>query len=188
MSDAALAPFWAKAEQLGALIVIHPNGFSDAARFYFNNVIGNPLETALALHYLIFGGVLERYPNLKILVAHGGEYLGSYCGRMDHTGGRDETAIAVCPTRRRIISRRSSWIGSFYASAQRIDQGVRRRSSSHGHRCMGEFDPIGHVGSVEQLSDATVAAIAGGNARRAGDLRIIPTWIGGFARRSRRLG
>jgi aminocarboxymuconate-semialdehyde decarboxylase len=84
LSDAALAPFWAKAEQLGALIVIHPNGFSDAARFYFNNVIGNPLETALALHYLIFGGVLERYPNLKILAAHGGEYLGSYCGRMDH--------------------------------------------------------------------------------------------------------
>jgi aminocarboxymuconate-semialdehyde decarboxylase len=63
LSDAALAPFWAKAEQLGALIVIHPNGFSDAARFYFNNVIGNPLDTALALHYLIFGGVLERYPN-----------------------------------------------------------------------------------------------------------------------------
>ena len=59
-------PFWAKAEELGALVVIHPNGFTEAkrlSRFYFNNVVGNPLETALALHYRIFDGVLERHPN-----------------------------------------------------------------------------------------------------------------------------
>src|SRR5580704_7034669 len=50
-------------------------GFTDAARltrFYFNNVIGNPLETTIALHYLIFDGVLERHPKLKILAVHGG--------------------------------------------------------------------------------------------------------------------
>jgi predicted TIM-barrel fold metal-dependent hydrolase len=71
LSDPAFAPFWAKAEELGALIVIHPNGFTAGqrlTRFYFNNVIGNPLETALALHYLIFDGVLERHPNLRIRV------------------------------------------------------------------------------------------------------------------------
>ena len=45
------------------------------SRFYFNNVIGNPFETTLALHYLIFDGVLERHPNLKILAVHGGGYL-----------------------------------------------------------------------------------------------------------------
>lgn len=53
LSDPAFAPFWAKAEELGALVVIHPNGFTEAkrlSRFYFNNVVGNPLETALALH------------------------------------------------------------------------------------------------------------------------------------------
>ena len=56
-------------------------------RFYFNNVIGNPLETTIALHYLIFDGVLERHPNLKILAVHGGGYLGGYSGRIDHAWG-----------------------------------------------------------------------------------------------------
>ena len=48
--------------------MIHPNGFTEGERltpFLFNNVIGNPLETALALHYLIFDGVLERHPGLE---------------------------------------------------------------------------------------------------------------------------
>ena len=77
LSDPAFAPFWKKAEELGALVMIHPNGFTHAdrlKRFYFNNVIGNPLETTIALHYLIFDGVLERHPNLKILAVHGGGY------------------------------------------------------------------------------------------------------------------
>ena len=83
LSDPAFAPFWKKAEELGVLVVIHPNGFTQAerlSRFYFNNVIGNPLETTIALHYLIFDGVLERHPNLKILAVHGGGYLASYVG------------------------------------------------------------------------------------------------------------
>ena len=65
LSDPEFAPFWAKAEELGALVVIHPNGFTGGERFsrlYFNNVIGNPLDTTVALHYLIFDGVLERHP------------------------------------------------------------------------------------------------------------------------------
>ena len=77
LSDPAFAPFWKKAEELGALVLIHPNGFTHAdrlKRFYFNNVIGNPLDTTIALHYLIFDGVLERHPNLKILAVHGGGY------------------------------------------------------------------------------------------------------------------
>ena len=90
LSDPAFAPFWKKAEELGALVLIHPNGFTQAerfTRFYFNNVIGNPLETTIALHYLIFDGVLERHPNLKILAVHGGGYLGAYSGRIDHAWG-----------------------------------------------------------------------------------------------------
>ena len=91
LSDPAFAPFWAKAEELGALVVIHPNGFTEAkrlSRFYFNNVVGNPLETALALHYLIFDGVLERHPNLKILAVHGGGFLGGYSGQNRSRVGR----------------------------------------------------------------------------------------------------
>src|SRR5205823_3916069 len=90
LSEPEYAPFWQKAEALGALVVIHPNGFTDARRlqrFYFNNVIGNPLETTIALHYLIFDGVLERHPDLKILAVHGGGYLPAYSGRIDHAWG-----------------------------------------------------------------------------------------------------
>ena len=87
LSDPAFAPFWKKAEELGALIVIHPNGFTEAQRlerFYFNNVIGNPLETTVAASHLIFDGVLERHPKLKVVLPHAGGYLAHYWARMDH--------------------------------------------------------------------------------------------------------
>ena len=72
---------------LGILLFIHPLGFTHAHRmseYYFNNLIGNPLESTLAIGHLIFGGVLDRYPALRICVAHGGGYIPGYWGRMDH--------------------------------------------------------------------------------------------------------
>ncbi len=68
LSDPAFAPFWKKAEELDALVIIHPNGFTEGqrlSRFYFNNIIGNPFETTLALHYLIFDGVLGASPETE---------------------------------------------------------------------------------------------------------------------------
>ena len=91
LSDPSFEPFWAKAEALGAVVFIHPSGFTEPrrfGRFYFSNVIGNPLDTTMALHHLIFDGVLERYPDLKIIAAHGGGYLPAYSGRIDHCRGR----------------------------------------------------------------------------------------------------
>ena len=105
-SDPAFAPFWKKAEELGALVLLHPNGFTQGerfARFYFNNIIGNPLETTIALHYLIFDGVLERHPNLKIISVHGGGYLGAYSGRIDHAWGARSDAHGDCRSRRPAI-------------------------------------------------------------------------------------
>src|SRR4029077_20391325 len=100
LSEPSYAPFWQKAEELGALVIIHPNGFTEAkrlTRFYFNNVIGNPLETTIALHYLIFDGVLERHPDLKILAVHGGGYLPAYAGRIDHAWGARSDAHGDLP-------------------------------------------------------------------------------------------
>src|ERR1051326_9461627 len=100
ISDPAYAPFWAKAEELGALVLIHPNGFPEGkrlTRYYFNNVVGNPFETALALHNLIFDGVLERHPKLKILAVHGGGYLPAYAGRIDHAWGARSDANGDLP-------------------------------------------------------------------------------------------
>jgi aminocarboxymuconate-semialdehyde decarboxylase len=80
-------PFFAAAEELGVLLFLHPLGFTHGQRLsehYFNNLIGNPLEAAIAVGHLIFGGVLEQLPRLKLCIAHGGGYLPTYFGRMDH--------------------------------------------------------------------------------------------------------
>src|SRR5256886_15426292 len=75
LSDTKFRSFFAKAEQLGAFILMHPNGFTHGERlthFYFNNVLGNPLDTTLALHNLIFSGTLARFPDLKLMAVHVG--------------------------------------------------------------------------------------------------------------------
>ena len=88
LSDEKFHPFWAKAEQLGALVFIHPQGNADLEKRLrgnggLGNVIGNPLETTIALSHLIFEGTLDRFPGLKICAAHGGGYLPSYAARSD---------------------------------------------------------------------------------------------------------
>lgn len=87
LADPSFAPFWAEASELGCIVFLHPLGTSAFARmnqFYLTNVIGQPLETTIALSHLIFGGILDRYPGLKIVAAHGGGYLPSYFGRSEH--------------------------------------------------------------------------------------------------------
>ena len=90
LADPKYHPFWAKAEQLGVLVFIHPQGTAEmnaTTRFKGNglldNVIGNPLETTIALSHLIFEGTLDKFPGLKICAAHAGGFLPSYAGRSD---------------------------------------------------------------------------------------------------------
>ncbi len=88
LSDPRFHPFWAKAEELGILVFIHPQGTAELERTgrlagngLLTNTIGNPLETTIALSHLIFEGTLDRFPGLKICAAHGGGYLPSYAAR-----------------------------------------------------------------------------------------------------------
>jgi aminocarboxymuconate-semialdehyde decarboxylase len=90
LSDPKFHPFWAEAEELNVLIFIHPQGTAElnaSGRLKGNgvleNVIGNPLETTIALSHLIFEGTLDAYPGLKICAAHAGGYLPSYAARSD---------------------------------------------------------------------------------------------------------
>jgi aminocarboxymuconate-semialdehyde decarboxylase len=90
ISDPKFNPFWAKAEQLGVVVFIHPQGTAELnattrlkGNGLLDNIIGNPLETTIALSHLIFEGTLDRYPGLKICAAHGGGFLPSYAGRSD---------------------------------------------------------------------------------------------------------
>ncbi|WP_404429512.1 amidohydrolase [Microbacterium lacus] len=86
LSDERLEPFWARAAELGAVIFLHPFGCSldeRLDRFYLSNTVGQPTENAVALSHLIFAGVLDRHPDLKIVAAHGGGYLPFAIGRSD---------------------------------------------------------------------------------------------------------
>ena len=88
-SDPMFHPFWAKAEELGTLIFIHPQSTPDLAprlkgNGWLANTIGNPLDTTIALSHLIFEGTLDRFPGLKICSAHGGGFLPSYAPRSDN--------------------------------------------------------------------------------------------------------
>src|SRR5262244_1896319 len=174
LSEPDYAPFWQKAEALGALVVIHPNGFTDARRlkrFYFNNVIGNPLETTIALHYLIFDGVLERYPKLKILAVHGGGYLPAYSGRIDHAWGARSDAHGTLPQPptsylRRIYFDTVVFTPHQLAHLVQVFGADRILMGTDYPYDMAEYDPVGHVAAVEGFDQSTIAAITGGNARR----------------------
>lgn len=86
LSDPRLEPFWARAAELGCVIFLHPFGCSldeRLDRFYLSNTVGQPTENAVALSHLIFAGVLDRHPGLKIVAAHGGGYLPFAIGRSD---------------------------------------------------------------------------------------------------------
>jgi aminocarboxymuconate-semialdehyde decarboxylase len=95
-TDPRYDPFWAKAEELGVPIFVHPDNATHLIQPRsldgiggLLNVIGNPLETAVFLTRMILEGTLDRFPNLKIVAAHGGGYLPSYLGRTDVACDRD---------------------------------------------------------------------------------------------------
>src|SRR5262250_2402053 len=87
LDDPALEPLWAEAAGLGACMIVHPMNVAGADRlrsYYLNNLIGNPLDTTIAAACLVFSGVLERHPSLKICLAHGGGFVPYQAGRFVH--------------------------------------------------------------------------------------------------------
>jgi aminocarboxymuconate-semialdehyde decarboxylase len=174
LSDPAFAPFWKKAEELGALVMIHPNGFTEASRltrFYFNNVVGNPLETTIALHYLIFDGVFERHPRLKVLAVHGGGYLGAYPGRIDHAwGARSDSHGALSQPPTTYLKR--IYVDTVVFTPHQLAALVATFGADHVllgtdyPYDMAEYDPLGHIAAVRDFDAATVTALAGGNAKK----------------------
>src|SRR5438045_1491946 len=100
-------PFWAKAAELGVPVFMHPNGSSNiiregalAGRADLGNIIGNPLETTYFLSRLIFDGVFDRFPALRVIGAHAGGYLPSYLGRSEYACKRpNANCVSTRPTR-----------------------------------------------------------------------------------------
>jgi aminocarboxymuconate-semialdehyde decarboxylase len=87
LDDPSFEPLWATAAELGAFMFVHPNNIAGADRlksYYLANLIGNPLDTTIAAASLYFGGVMDRHPKLKVMLAHGGGFTPYQAARWEH--------------------------------------------------------------------------------------------------------
>ena len=172
--------FWAKVQELDAMVFLHPSGFTAGERFadhYFNNVIGNPLDTTVALGHLVFDGVLERFPKLKIVAAHGGGYVGHYPGRLDHVWSAREDARTVLKRKpRRSLAK--LYFDTLVFDREQLRHLVNLWGADHilaGTDYpfdMGWYDPRGFVDGCKFLKDADKAKIKGLNAARLLKIRL----------------
>ncbi|MFF3205472.1 amidohydrolase family protein [Streptomyces sp. NPDC002962] len=171
LSDPAYEPFWARAEETGAILFLHPFGCTldeRLDRWYLSNTVGQPTENAVALSHLIFSGVLDRHPGLKVIAAHGGGYLPTHIGRSDHAWSTRADAGAGC------AHLPSSYLGRLYFDSLVHDPHVLRELvravgadrvllGSDFPFDMGTEDPVGALRAA-RLPDADFHAVRGGNA------------------------
>lgn len=169
LSDPALDPVWARLVQLDAVLTIHPLGFSHGQRFgdfFMVNTIGQPLEEIIAANHLIFGGVLDRHPDLRVLIVHGGGYFSACIGRMDH-------AWKARPELRRLIGQPpSAYLRRLWYDTCVFDAGALTRlvdlagpdrvmMGSDWPFDMGDADPVGLVRQAVADEDARGQILSG---------------------------
>ena len=171
LSDPAYEPLWTRAEQTGAILFLHPFGCTLDERldqWYLSNTVGQPTENAVALSHLIFSGVLDRHPHLKLIAAHGGGYLPTHIGRSDHAWSARSDAGAGC------AHLPSSYLRRLYYDSLVHDPHVLRELirvagadrvllGSDFPFDMGSEDPVGALRAA-RLSDPDFHAVRGGNA------------------------
>ncbi|MFI5593743.1 amidohydrolase family protein [Amycolatopsis sp. NPDC051758] len=171
LSDPAYEPFWKHAEETGVILFLHPFGCTldeRLDRWYLSNTVGQPTENAVALSHLIFSGVLDDHPGLRIIAAHGGGYLPTHIGRSDH-------AWRARPDARRCAHPPSSYLERLYFDSLVHDPHVLRELirvagpdrvllGSDFPFDMGTDDPLGALRAVKDLPDSHFHAVRGSNA------------------------
>ena len=176
LSDPAYEPFWSRAEETGALLFLHPFGCTLDERldqWYLSNTVGQPTENAVALSHLIFSGVLDRHPGLKLIAAHGGGYLPTHIARSDH-------AWRVRPDARDCEREPSSYLKQLYYDSLVHGPHVLRELirtvgadrvllGSDFPFDMGTDDPLGALRAAD-LPDHDLHSVRGGNAAALLDL------------------
>jgi aminocarboxymuconate-semialdehyde decarboxylase len=177
LSDPRFDPFWAQAARLGALVFMHPGGAENIIRNgAFNgrgdlgNIIGNPLETTYFLSRLIFDGVFDRFPALRVCGAHAGGYLPSYFGRTEVAC--DVRPAAKCAN----VKRPGDYLRSQILADTMVfsDEGLRHlvAEMGAGQLVYGTDVPFNWPATIDlvlnasYLSDTDKAAILGGNLLR----------------------
>jgi aminocarboxymuconate-semialdehyde decarboxylase len=177
-SDPKFHPVWAKAEELGVLLFIHPQSTPELAKRFkgngwLSNTIGNPLDTTLALSHLIFEGTLDRFPGLKICAAHGGGYLPSYAPRSDNSC---RVAPDQCTPDVKLKKKPTEYLRSLYFDSLIFTpEALRHLAAEVGSSqiVLGTDHPIpwqdkgvDHILNTPSLSNAEKAAILGGTAAK----------------------
>ena len=172
ISSARLEPFWAEVEKLGLVVVIHTQGHTHPQRLdshNFVNILGHAFEATLATAHLIFNGVIERHPNLKIVVVHGGGYLPAYAGRMDHGWRAREDVSENVP------DLPGDYLRKFYFDTMVFEPDqlkflVDKYGADHMllgtdyPYDMGDDDPLALLGSTPGLDQSKIDLITGGTA------------------------
>jgi aminocarboxymuconate-semialdehyde decarboxylase len=175
LSDPKFHSFWAKAEELQAFVLIHPQGFREGARRFrgnggLGNVIGSPVATSVALSHLIQEGTLDRFPGLKICAAHGGGYLPNYAGRSD-------LCLSVFPEQCKPLKKMpSEYLKQlYYDSILFTGEGLRHLVATVGasqvlmgtdYSAPWNPNPVDHILMTPSLSNADRIAVLGGNAAK----------------------
>ncbi|KPI20402.1 Aminocarboxymuconate-semialdehyde decarboxylase [Actinobacteria bacterium OK074] len=170
LADPAHDEVWALAEELGTVVFVHPWGCSLGERLatrYLGNTVGQPVETTVALSQLIFTGVLDRFPGLKLVAAHGGGYLPTYIGRSDHAWRVREDARGCARPPSAYLRR--MWFDALVYTPEALRHlvaavGADRVVLGTDHPFdMGVDDPVARLDAAG-LAPADRAAVAGGNA------------------------
>jgi aminocarboxymuconate-semialdehyde decarboxylase len=171
--DASLFPLLEAAEAMGAVLYFHPaRGRADhfLTRYHFSNLIGNPLETAVALGCLIFGGVFDRLPGLKTCFAHGGGYGVLGVGRLDHGHEVRPEATGILQLPSDYV--RACWFDTITHSEQTLRYLIDSVGAdkvvlgSDYPADMGEPHPVSFVEGCTSLTEAEKSAILSSNASR----------------------
>jgi len=173
LDDKSFRPFFARAAELGVLVQLHPHqdcvaGVDRLQRYFLNNLIGNPMDTAIAGASLIFGGVLDKFPSLNVSLVHGGGALPYLLGRISY----GHSAIKVAHT---VPESPSKYFRRFYFDTLVHDPRALRflnelagsdrlmLGTDYPYDNTGDKDPLG---TLDRAGLAGCEDILGGNAAR----------------------
>jgi aminocarboxymuconate-semialdehyde decarboxylase len=169
LGDSALRPFWAKAEETGAVVYIHPGGNRDRRfkRFHLWNSVGQAFEEAMAISSLMYDGVLETFPRLKVCISHGGGYMPFYMGRIDRNYA-EKANTRVNMSKPPIDYLRMLYFDSCVYERpvlqHLVDKVGAERVLLGSDYPVGEMRPIEFVTETDTLSAAQKQQIVAGNA------------------------